>query len=112
MKAMASVRSYSVDFKRPVAQEYIAGETLHGFARRHNLSPNLIRFWVAKYEDGAFDDDTHAADFLQEYEAKIAALERMVGRPSSPAPRSLRRSGTAPAVRRHHRRRSREPDQP
>jgi transposase len=33
-----------------------------------------------KFEAGAFDEDTEAADLLQEYEAKIAALERMVGR--------------------------------
>ena len=35
---------------------------------------------MAKYEAGAFDDEARAADLLQEYEAKIAALERMVGR--------------------------------
>jgi transposase len=29
---------------------------------------------------GALDEDAQAADLLQEYEAKIAALERMVGR--------------------------------
>jgi hypothetical protein len=33
-----------------------------------------------KFEAGALDDDVQAADLLQEYEAKIAALERMVGR--------------------------------
>jgi hypothetical protein len=44
------------------------------------LSRNLIHVWVAKYEAGAFDDDARAADLLQEYEAKIAALERLVGR--------------------------------
>ncbi len=33
-----------------------------------------------KFEAGAFDEDAEAADLLQEYEAKIAALERMVGR--------------------------------
>jgi transposase len=38
-----------------VAQEYIAGETLHGLAKRHDLSRNLIRIWVAKFEAGAFD---------------------------------------------------------
>jgi transposase len=80
MKAMAKHRSYSVEFKRQVAQEYIAGETLHGLAKRHDLSRNLIRIWVAKYESGAFDEDARAADLLQEYEARIAALERMVGR--------------------------------
>ena len=36
--------------------------------------------WVQKYEAGALDEDAQAADLLQEYEAKIAALERMVGR--------------------------------
>ena len=49
-------------------------------AKRHDVSRNLIRVWVRKLETGAFDDDARAADLLQEYEAKIAALERMVGR--------------------------------
>jgi len=80
MKAMAQHRSHSTEFKRQVAQEYLAGETLHALAKRHDLSRNLIRIWVAKYESGAFEDDVRAADLLQEYEAKIAALERMVGR--------------------------------
>jgi transposase len=77
---MAKHRSHSIEFKRQVAQEYIAGETLHALAKRHDLSRNLIRVWVEKYEAGAFDDDARAADLIQDYEAKIAALERMVGR--------------------------------
>jgi transposase len=52
---MAKRRSHSVEFKRQVAQEYIAGETLHGLAKRHDVSRNLIRIWVSKYEEGAFD---------------------------------------------------------
>lgn len=42
-------------------------------------SRNLIRVWVEKYERGEFDDDVEAADLLEHYEARIAALERMVG---------------------------------
>jgi transposase-like protein len=80
MEAMAKHRSHSIEFKRQIAQEFIAGETLHGLASRHNVSRNLIRIWVRKFEAGAFDNDAQAADLLQEYEAKIAALERMVGR--------------------------------
>jgi transposase-like protein len=80
MKAMARHRSHSIEFKRQVAQEFIAGETLHGLAGRHGVSRNLIRVWVMKFEAGAFDEDAEAAGLLQEYEAKIAALERMVGR--------------------------------
>lgn len=77
---MAKHRSHSIEFKRQIAQEFIAGETLHALASRHDVSRNLIRIWVRKFEAGTFDDDARAADLLQEYEAKIAALERMVGR--------------------------------
>ena len=109
---MAKHRSHSIEFKRQVAQEFIAGETLHALSSRHDVSRNLIRIWVRKFEAGAFDDDAQAADLLQRgqnpftdaffhsaeaaarifavepvaavllqrYEAKIAALERMVGR--------------------------------
>jgi transposase len=80
MKAMARQRSHNIAFKRQVAQEFNAGETLYGLSKRYDISRQLIRVWVQKYEAGAFDEDAQAADFLQEYEAKIAALERMVGR--------------------------------
>ena len=63
---MARHRTYSVAFKRQVAQEYLAGDSLHGLAKRHDLARNLIRIWVAKYEAGAFDDDARAADLLQD----------------------------------------------
>ncbi|WP_375465356.1 transposase [uncultured Methylobacterium sp.] len=77
---MARHRSHSVAFKRQVAQEYLSGETLHGLPKRHDLSRNLVRVWVQKYETGAFDDDAAAADTIQAYAARIAALERLVGR--------------------------------
>lgn len=116
---MAKHRSHSVEFKRQVAQEFLAGETLHGLAKRHDVSRNLIRIRVQKHEHGAFDEDAQAADLIQEYEARIAALERLVGKqaleleflkgalksaprpktelhPSSPALRHLRR-GRMPA---------------
>jgi transposase-like protein len=81
MKAMArQQRSHSIEFKRQVVQEYIAGETLYGLAKRHDLSRQLIRVWVEKYEAGGLDADAQAADLLHEYETKIVALERMVGR--------------------------------
>ncbi len=63
-----------------MAQEFLAGETLHGLAKRHLISRNLIRIWVAKYEVGGFDDDAVAADIVQAQEARIAALERLVGK--------------------------------
>jgi transposase len=91
-----------------IAQDFNAGETLHALASRHDITRNLIRIWVRKFEAGVFDDDAQAADLLQDYEAKIAALEGMVGRQaleieflkgalkSAPRPRSASISG-------HHR---------
>ena len=73
-------RTHSIAFKRQAVQEYLAGETLHNLARRHELSRTLIRIWVDKYEAGAFGVNTEAASTIQECEARIAALERLVGK--------------------------------
>ena len=54
--------------------------SLHALARRHGIDRNLIKIWVAKSEAGGLDSDTAAADVLAEYEARIAALERLVGK--------------------------------
>lgn len=80
---MARHRSRSVEFKRPVAQEYLVGETLHGLARRHDISRNLVRVWVEKYEAGTFDEYANAAELPQAYEARIAAATPT----TTPAPR-------------------------
>ena len=77
---MAKHRTHSTEFKRQVVQEFLAGETLHGLAKRHDICRNLIRIWVQKYEVGDFNEDAAAADLLQQYEALIAALERLVGK--------------------------------
>jgi transposase len=77
---MAKHRTHSIEFKRQVAREFLAGETLHGLSKRHDICRNLIRVWVQKYETGALDEDVQTADLLQQYEARIAALERLVGK--------------------------------
>jgi transposase-like protein len=77
---MARHRSHSIDFKRQVALEFIAGKTLHGLAKRHDISRNLIRLWVQKFEACALNEEAAVADAIQEYEARIAALERLVGK--------------------------------
>lgn len=56
-KTMARYRTHSIEFKRQVAQEYLAGETLHGLSKRHDIQRQLIRVWVRKYEEGALDED-------------------------------------------------------
>lgn len=68
-------------------------DSYHRLATRRNPSERRrgARAWAragtttrtggprARTRAGALDDDVQAADLLQEYEAKIAALERMVG---------------------------------
>jgi len=99
-------RSHGIDFKRQVVAEYHAGETLHALGRRHDLSRNLIRIWIEKAEAGALDQDMASAELLSEYETRIAALERLVGRQAleieflKGAPKSARlpRSGPTFAI--------------
>ena len=54
------------------------GSNLH--AETHLRRENLIRIWIQKFEAGAFDDEAAAADAIEAYESRIAALERLVGR--------------------------------
>ena len=82
---MPKHRTHSIEFKRQVIQEFLAGESPHPLARRHSLSRNPIKIWVAKYEAGALDSDTAAADVLADYEARIAALERLASAKASTA---------------------------
>ena len=77
---MARYRTHSTEFKRQVVQDYLAGETLHSLTRRHDLARNLIGIWIQKFEAGALDDEAIAADTIEGYEARIAALERLVGK--------------------------------
>ena len=39
---MARQRSHNIAFKRQVAQEFIAGETLYGLSKRHDISRQLM----------------------------------------------------------------------
>src|SRR5262249_23061517 len=43
MEAMAKHRTYSIEFKRQVAQEYIAGETLHAPADATEAATAAVR---------------------------------------------------------------------
>ena len=58
---MTKNRSYSIAFKRQVAEEYLAGAAPSVLGKRHDLCRNLVRIWVRKYEAGEYDDDARAA---------------------------------------------------
>ena len=87
---MARQEPHSTDLKRKVVQEYLAGETLHGLARRHNLPRNLVRIWVDNhlyptrdgelYEGPVLEDIAALAQTISECETRIEAIERLVAR--------------------------------
>ena len=82
---MAKHRIHSIEFKRQVALGFIAGETLHGLAKRHDISRNLIQIWVKKLEAGAFDEDARAhhsdrgSQYVSELYRHLLAEHGLVG---------------------------------
>ena len=69
-----------VELRRGVNRKLITGAALHRLSKRHDSSRNVIRTWVPNYGVGDFDEDAAASKALQQYEARIAALERLVGK--------------------------------
>lgn len=73
-------RTFSVEFKRRLAEECLSGERSQAEqCRRHELSPNLVREWIHKYEAGEFDGRHTPTTHERDLEQRIAALERKVG---------------------------------
>jgi transposase len=105
MGAMAKHRTHSAAFKRLVAEEFIASETLHALSKRDDISRQLIRIRVGKLEAGALGDGVQAAEpwsgWLDALEIEIlegalkqAPRAKKAGPPpSSAAPRRHRPSG-------------------
>lgn len=72
-------RKFSRDFKLQVVREVEAGKAQAQIAREHEISQYLISRWCRqhrRYKDRAFSGQGRA----HTDEARIAALERMVGR--------------------------------
>jgi transposase len=76
---MARYRPYTVEFERQVVEEHLGGVSLNQLARRHDISRELLRTWVKKYEAGDLAGGRPATPDRRAYEAKIAGLERKVG---------------------------------
>jgi transposase-like protein len=76
---MARYRTYTIESERQLVEEHLGGVSLTELARRHDISRELLRTWVKKYEAGEFAGDGPAKPDRRAYEAKIAGLERKVG---------------------------------
>lgn len=74
-----SRRKFTRKFKLQVLTEIAAGKSVAQASREHNISDGMIARWRKQYEknpDGAFQGNGN----ISTYEARIAELERMVGR--------------------------------
>ena len=72
-------RQFTREFKLKIVQEIEAGKSQTHIARQHQLNPNTIARWrqeYRKYKDQAFAGPGRSYTD----EARIAELERMVGR--------------------------------
>ena len=77
---MARYRTYTIEFKRRVAEEHLSGGVgLSELARRHDISRELLRTWVRKHEAGEFAGDGPGRPDRRADEAKLAGLECKVG---------------------------------
>ena len=76
---MARYRTYTVEFKRQVVEEHLGGVSLNQLARRHDISRELLRTWVRKYEAGDLAGGRPTTPDRRAYEARIAGLGRKVG---------------------------------
>lgn len=72
-------RKHSIEFKRQVVEELLSGvSTLAQLSRRHDLAVSLIQVWKRKYTAGELNPGPSKHD--QALQARVAELERMVGR--------------------------------
>ena len=73
-------RRYSTEFKLQLVQAYLDGEgSVKGIATRHGIGHSLLLLWIDKYQRGELTEEVQLQEQVQEYEVKIATLERKVG---------------------------------
>lgn len=74
-------RTFTVEFKRRVVEEYLDGTSQAQLCRKYELSPTLVREWRRKYDAGEFDEHPHRSASAREQELmqRVAELERKVG---------------------------------
>ena len=51
---------------------------MHGLSQQHDIARQLIRISVGELDAEALGEDVQSTDLKQEYEAKVAVLERLI----------------------------------
>jgi transposase-like protein len=72
---MRSQRSFSLEFRREVAEELMSGETGPAqLCRRHDIAPGLLYDWKRQYSRGKFNNEPTEEGALRD------RVERLVGK--------------------------------
>ena len=81
MSSRGPYRRHAPQFKLQLCQDIRSGELGRRDAqKKYSLSANLIQLWLTQFDNGELTGEEVEASMVIDYEAKIAALERMVGR--------------------------------
>jgi len=76
--AMRNQRSFSVEFKRQVIQEFLSEESRPAqLCRRYNISSSLLYHWKRQYSRGKFNNEPTEEAALKD---RVEKLERLVGK--------------------------------
>ena len=74
---MRKQRTFSLDFKRQVVEEYLGGEGAAQLCRKYNICSSLLYHWKEMYSRGRFNNEPTEVGALK---GRIEKLERLVGK--------------------------------
>jgi len=99
---MAQRRTFSGEFKTKVVLELIAGKkTLTEASREYQIKDTLLSRWKQEFLERAGEVFEQPKD-IQEKDARIAELERMVGRLTMQVELSKKAQGYASSLRKNN----------
>ena len=75
---MRNQRTFSVEFKRQVVEEFLGSESSAAqLCRKYNIGSSLLYHWEEQYARGRFNNEPTEVGALKD---RIEKLERLVGR--------------------------------
>jgi len=74
---MKRQRTFSLEFKRQVVEEYLGGEGAAQLCRKYNICSSLLYHWKDMYSRGKFNNEPTEAGALKD---RVEKLERLVGK--------------------------------
>ena len=75
---MRNQRSFSLEFKRQVVEEFLSGESRPAqLCRRYNITSSVLYHWKKQYSLGKFNNEPIEEAALKD---RIEKLERLVGK--------------------------------